>query len=149
MTRQMSPGMIKGVSVAHGSVPREGTTLRLFYDRLKSGHHVHNAPGGVFEQLRNFYGMEIVRGRLIGEWDGPYFVPIERMEGVTADLDDVPAPISPTARLMAMTLGASILVTGNIAYWRNQASALNCGGGNFRFKTRTQADGSIRIWRLA
>lgn len=47
-----------------------------------SGNGAH-----AIEYLRSNYGMEIEtkggRGggsRLLGEWDGPYFVPIERME---------------------------------------------------------------------
>jgi hypothetical protein len=47
--------------------------------------------GYVIEYLRSMYGMEIESGRkgcrLLGEWDGMYFVPVERMQ---LELDDKP-----------------------------------------------------------
>lgn len=59
------------------------------YDELRTGRVVNvygefggNGSRGV-SQLRDFYGMEIetVTGgyRLVGEWDGPYYVPVERI----------------------------------------------------------------------
>ena len=73
------------------------------------------------------------------------------LEDATADLEAPPEPLSARERLQAIPVGESILVTekAQIAYLRNWASALNCGGGNFRFKTRTLSNGSVRIWRVA
>jgi hypothetical protein len=62
--------------------PKSGTKLRRVYDALRRGEIVK--LGGYSTQLRDMYGMEIERvgktgTRLLGEWDGPYYVPIERI----------------------------------------------------------------------
>lgn len=62
--------------------PRAGTPLREKYDRLRMGEIVR--LGRSKRQLIDFYGMDIVTdrsqgSRLVGEWDGPYYVPIERI----------------------------------------------------------------------
>lgn len=72
--------------------PRLGTKLRHSYDALRRGEVVQI---GKSRQLQDFYGMDIqqVKGetgrvigsRLIGEWDGPYYVPIERIVSEEAE----------------------------------------------------------------
>lgn len=74
-------------------VPREGSKLRRVYDALLSGEKVvvlriagnKNGAGHYTEMLRSFYNCEIVREgngvRMIGRWDGFFFVPVERLEG--------------------------------------------------------------------
>ena len=71
--------------------PREGTKLRQAYDALRRGEIVSLKGMGVkAHTLTDMYGMDIKgvhnegrRGlsgsRLVGEWDGPYYVPIERI----------------------------------------------------------------------
>lgn len=74
---------------AKSGAPRAGTRLRAMYDEFRTGRVVDvyrefgaNGMGSIV-QLRDFYGMEIesLRGghRLVGEWEGPYYVPIERI----------------------------------------------------------------------
>lgn len=80
MTRIASGSDIKrGAMFVAGEKPREGSRLRSSYDRLRSGEVVR--LGWMAEQLTNMYGMELKRtdggSRLVGEWDGPYFVPVE------------------------------------------------------------------------
>ena len=71
--------------------PRPGTLIRQFYDDLRKGEIV--AFGRKYENVRNqlmdFYGMDIepvrddrnsfIGSRLVGEWDGPYYIPVERI----------------------------------------------------------------------
>lgn len=68
--------------------PRPGTKLRSVYDALRRGEII--PTHGLSGQLRDFYGMELskvykpgaigcVGSRLVGEWEGPYFVPVERI----------------------------------------------------------------------
>lgn len=75
--------------------PKEGTTLRLLYEAFRSGQVVSvrkefgESASRYISYLRDFYGMEIepvkadtgriIGSRLVGEWDGPYYVPIERI----------------------------------------------------------------------
>lgn len=76
--------------------PREGTKLREAYDRLRQGETLRMSSffgsashaGSARMKLRDFYGLELKgvsgssgdRGTYcVGEWDGPYFVPIERI----------------------------------------------------------------------
>ena len=75
-------------------VPREGTVLRRVYDALSSGEEVcvsripeRERNLHCVAQLKDFYGCEIVSRRgaggwvkLLGRWDGPYFVPVERLD---------------------------------------------------------------------
>ncbi len=75
-------------------LPREGTELRRLYDLLLSGEPVTcqktlargEGAGAYIEQLRSFYNCEIETlprrqgfAKLLGRWDGPYFVSIERL----------------------------------------------------------------------
>lgn len=64
--------------------------LRTMYDDFQTGRVInvtksYGANGRrALSQLRDFYGMEIVTDsdgghRLVGEWEGPYYVPIERI----------------------------------------------------------------------
>ena len=55
--------------------PRPGTKLRATYDALRRGEKVSDN----IETLKTFYGMDISCGRLIGEWEGPYYVKAERI----------------------------------------------------------------------
>lgn len=78
--------------------PKAGTKLRGLYDSLRLGGVVNascvigRGSSGYLMQLRDFYGMDIERVartdgkrggwagvRLLGEWEGPYYVPIERI----------------------------------------------------------------------
>lgn len=69
--------------------PRVGTKLRKAYDALRTGGIVTIGNSGISVQLRDFYGMDIetvkshsgrvIGSRLVGEWDGPYYVPVERI----------------------------------------------------------------------
>lgn len=70
----------------HDGKPREGTVLRDLYDRLRQGAVVplNSGSSSYTAQLRDMYGMDLVSvgksgSRLVGEWDGPYYVPIERI----------------------------------------------------------------------
>lgn len=76
-------------SKSNNGMPRSGSRMREMYDALRTGRVVNiyrefggNASKSMY-QLRDFYGMEIeaVTGgyRLVGEWDGPYYVPVERI----------------------------------------------------------------------
>lgn len=63
--------------------PRTGSETRRVYENLRRGGIVKTLWANV-EHLSNFYGMDIERvepGRykLIGEWDGPYYIPVERI----------------------------------------------------------------------
>jgi len=71
-----------------GGMPREGTAIRNKYDALRRGDVVSLGRCGT--TLRDMYGMDIEavrvsgkRGpggsRLVGEWDGPYYIPVERI----------------------------------------------------------------------
>lgn len=70
--------------------PREGSLLRQFYDDLRNGEVVafsHNRRAKA--QLADFYGMEfetvtddrnrIIGSRLLGEWIGSEYIPVERL----------------------------------------------------------------------
>lgn len=71
--------------------PAEGTLIRQVYDDLRRGEIVAftKANSHVKRQLTDFYGMDIeavrsetgasIGSRLIGEWDGPYYIPVERI----------------------------------------------------------------------
>jgi hypothetical protein len=72
--------------------PAEGTKIRAAYDALRRGETVSlRGSGCTVAQLRDFYGMELERvynteghrgligSRLVGEWDGPYYIPVERI----------------------------------------------------------------------
>lgn len=68
--------------------PKTGTVLRQKYDELRAGGIVAIGSTGYKNQLSDFYGMDIVPAlegnkvvgsRLLGEWEGPYYVPIERI----------------------------------------------------------------------
>lgn len=72
----------------HDGKPRDGTRLRAAYDALRRGEVVVFDYGLSKAQLELFYGMEFCPDRnrdgrkgyrLTGEWEGPYFVPIERI----------------------------------------------------------------------
>lgn len=103
MTAPISLSSLKGQNqgsskISRDGKPKPGTRLRAMYDALRTGDVVNvlqqfgpNAPMQI-DKLRDFYGMEIVkvsrtdgkRGgvagvRLLGEWEGPYYVPIERI----------------------------------------------------------------------
>jgi hypothetical protein len=95
MSRQLSAArsMGKRCSGRTSDKPKEGTKLRAIYDALIDGQVVASSDFGVrrgsfgasINQLRDYYGLEIEEKqrhsyRCLGEWDGPYFVPIERME---------------------------------------------------------------------
>jgi hypothetical protein len=68
-------------------LPREGTAIRRVFDLLCAGATVPvsrmSSNNQALEQLRSFYDCEIVSGpagsRMLGRWDGPYFVPVERL----------------------------------------------------------------------
>ena len=93
MTAVTSISAIKGKKQGAASrnsdgKPKPGTSLRAVYDALRTGSivNVTRTGGGAQTtgQLRDFYGMEIERVgnvgvRLLGEWEGPYYVPIERI----------------------------------------------------------------------
>ena len=91
MTTQTRVSDFRGKPTARKNAdgkPQEGTKLRDLYDRLRSGSVVAVGNGGAVRQLVDFYGMElatvkegrrIVGKRLLGEWEGPYYVPIERI----------------------------------------------------------------------
>jgi hypothetical protein len=87
MTKVLSVSEIKRGKV-HSECdgkPKHGTKLREAYDRLRRGETVPLLRYGerACTQLRDRYGMEIVsdyRGsRLIGEWHGSEYVPVERI----------------------------------------------------------------------
>lgn len=67
--------------------PGQGTVLRDMYDALRRGEIVsaQRTAGKLLEQLRNNYGMELMSAghrkglKLVGEWEGSVFVPIERI----------------------------------------------------------------------
>lgn len=90
MARMASASDIKKGKTNKSSAPKEGTKIRRVYDELRSGSivNVSAISKRACVQLRDMYGMEIetvrdrgriIGSRLIGEWDGPYFVPIERI----------------------------------------------------------------------
>jgi hypothetical protein len=65
--------------------PAPGTALADAYRRLRRGEAV-SLPGGMRAQLVDFYGMELTDGRLarsgtrlVGEWDGPFFLTLEQV----------------------------------------------------------------------
>ncbi len=82
---------LKRGRVARQSIPTYGTLIRQFYDDLRRGEVV--AFGRQHRTIRNsltdFYGMDIeavrsetgalIGSRLLGEWDGPYYIPVERI----------------------------------------------------------------------
>lgn len=65
--------------------PREGTRLREAYDRLRRGDVIaFRRSRDYHRQLTDFYGMEIERVepgryRLLGEWIGSEYIPVERL----------------------------------------------------------------------
>ena len=74
-------------------LPRQGSKLREAYDALLSGEWTPviaiASSTSALNQLRDFYGCEIVShnpfgSRLLGRWDGPYFVPVERLHAGAA-----------------------------------------------------------------
>lgn len=87
-------GTLSGAKKNDGK-PKPGTKLREAYDALRTGQVVSlraifgdSASRSSHSQLRDFYGMDIepvreggrvIGSRLVGEWDGPYYVPIERL----------------------------------------------------------------------
>jgi hypothetical protein len=93
--RQNSVGVLR-TKVGQGNTkdrPDPSTKIGKLLGALMSGDLVPAKtmlgcnPASYIEYLRSAYGMEIEskggRGggcRLLGEWDGPYFVPIERMD---------------------------------------------------------------------
>lgn len=90
-------GTRQGVPAKGDGKPTEGSKLRAMYDALRTGGVVSmreiaggsNMASAYRRQLTDFYGMDIVPvksdtghnigSRLVGEWDGPYYVPIERI----------------------------------------------------------------------
>lgn len=76
-------------------LPQEGSLTRRVYDALLSGDPVcvksltgHHTSRRTVADLRDNYNCEIEgKGgphgytRLLGRWDGPYFVPVERLQG--------------------------------------------------------------------
>ena len=92
MARMASVSDIKRGKAEKSNSPRDGSELRLIYDQLRAGEEV---PIRHWKktQLIDLYGMVLetvksgTRGpngnlavyRLAGEWDGPYFVPVERL----------------------------------------------------------------------
>jgi hypothetical protein len=91
MTKQLSAGDMKGTSKcsAYGKRPSPNTKIGDLYDALRRGEDIHHTDAHTKRRLavlRDDYGMEFEhkRGpggyiRLKGEWDGPYFVPIEHI----------------------------------------------------------------------
>lgn len=98
MTKALSACRTKGGHPPYTGTdgrPRPGTALREAYDSLRRGEiYYRNASRNVsYEILRTFYGMELERVygrhgaakggccgvRLVGEWEGDVFVPVERM----------------------------------------------------------------------
>lgn len=90
MTRQLTVSQMKGTGGPTGNGrPRENSRLRLIYDLLRRGetfHQKNQMDSFRVKTLVNDYGMvlDTKRGpggyiRLIGEYEGPYFVPIERI----------------------------------------------------------------------
>ena len=84
MTRPATVNEIKKNLPSQGDgKPRPGTRLRSVYDRFRRGEVISNCDEVM--QLRDFYGMEFERirsprgMRLVGEWEGPYFVRLEQM----------------------------------------------------------------------
>jgi hypothetical protein len=91
--KQVSVGTLKNMGRKPQDRPDPSSRIGKFLAALMSGNKV---AASVFfgrtgteavEYLRSRYGMEIEskggKGggcRLLGEWDGPYFVPIERMD---------------------------------------------------------------------
>ena len=82
---------IKRGRIARQHAPTDGSLTRQFYDDLRRGEVVcfGRAHRNLKRQLEDFYGMEIeavktergalVGSRLLGEWDGPYYIPVERI----------------------------------------------------------------------
>lgn len=89
MTRLQTVGSMKRATIKPGGIPKEGTKLRALYDKLLSGQPMHResvSDSRRFQDLRDYYGVELEtkKGRygyirMIGEWDGDEFVPLERM----------------------------------------------------------------------
>lgn len=93
MTATTRVSDIKGTRVKgnRDGKPKPGTKLREVYDALRTGAVVNvnqfspaKNTSVYLAQLRDFYGMDIesvrnVGSRLLGEWEGPYYVPIERI----------------------------------------------------------------------
>lgn len=90
MTRVLTVSDLKGRTNSRqdDGKPRPGTKLREMYDALRRGEEVHSRGNSSrsFTRLRDDYGMELQsqRGKhgfvkLVGEWEGPYFVPLERI----------------------------------------------------------------------
>lgn len=73
-------------------VPRVGSKLRRAYDALLGGGWVAASmiAEHALEDLRNYYNCEIESrpgphgSRMLGRWDGPYFVPLERLSAPEA-----------------------------------------------------------------
>ena len=96
MTRVLTVSDLKN-GKPHGRTgdgkPRPGSRMREAYDALRRGETVNSkdySPPGrhhttLYNQLRDIWGMVLERVgshegmRLVGEWEGPYFVPIERI----------------------------------------------------------------------
>lgn len=89
MTRQANASTLLRGRQQTQRVPREGSKLRRLYDALRSGQEVRQGVDfnqRSFVDLRDYYGVELEtkRGRrgytrMVGEWDGDFFVPIERI----------------------------------------------------------------------
>lgn len=96
MTRRLTVSDLKS-GTTHGKTrdgrPREGSKMRAAYDALRRGETIKSkdySPAGrthttLFQQLRDVWGMDLERigsnggMRLKGEWDGPIYVPLERI----------------------------------------------------------------------
>lgn len=91
--RTQSAAAAKGNRMGRGRLDRPDPESKSghFFAALMSGERIKASDyfgrpgqgGVVIERLRSIFGMEIESGRngckLLGEWDGPYFVPVERM----------------------------------------------------------------------
>lgn len=98
MSRPLSAFQMKtNVSRRQSDKPKAGTKLRKMYDMLITGNIVHLSEmgfsgkkvsrwGSYKVQLRDFYGLEFRHSKpkagvqVVGIWDGPYLVPIERLD---------------------------------------------------------------------
>ena len=88
MTKQLSAAHLLG-RVPHRATtdgrPEPGTRVREVYDSLRRGEVLLLQKGGLLTHLRDDYGMDIRslgyhKGyKLIGEWEGGTFVPLERI----------------------------------------------------------------------
>jgi len=94
MTRAVTVNTIKkgkqSSTIASDGKPKLGSKIRVIYDRLRLGEHISKEEiisyvgvSVMYVRLKNDYGMDVAMKNskyyLLGEYYGPYYVPINKI----------------------------------------------------------------------